>query len=193
MLLELVWQYNTKLVDSFYLNLLVQQRLHGSTTSCTVWDCHLVRWSKWSVWISSWLSTGNFIEFNSQKIFFFSFSTFDFYGLIYPYTKSVSLWRRQKFHHRSLSKALARLNRFPTNNLSVYFCWVFFFFFFCFCFCFFLFVCLFVCLFVLLFFCFFCFVLVFLTRVIGEDRHSKQINDNYDNDNNNSMINTQTT
>ena len=36
----------------------------------TVWDCHLVRLLKWSVWIPSWLSTANFMESNRQKIFF---------------------------------------------------------------------------------------------------------------------------
>ena len=84
---------------SFYS--ILRPRLDGSTTTCTVSDFHLVRWSKWSVWISSWLSTANFLECNRQKIFFFFFSISDFYGLINLYTKSFSLWRRQKYHHRS--------------------------------------------------------------------------------------------
>ena len=40
-----------------------------------------------SLVLQSLLSTGNFMESNRQKIFF-SFSTFDFYGLINLYTKS---------------------------------------------------------------------------------------------------------
>ena len=39
-----------------------------------------------------------FRKSSGQKMifFFFSFSTFDFYGLIIVYTKAFSLWRRQK-------------------------------------------------------------------------------------------------
>ena len=41
------------------------------------------------------------ISWNPRVKRIFSFSTFDFYGLINLYTKSFSLWRRQKFHHRT--------------------------------------------------------------------------------------------
>ena len=48
--------------------------------------------------LQSLLLTANFWKSNRQKIFF-SFSTFDFYGLIIVYIKAFSLWRRQKYHH----------------------------------------------------------------------------------------------
>ena len=47
--------------------------------------------------LQSLLLTANFRKSNHQKIFF-SFSTFDFHGLIIVYTKAFSLWRRQKYH-----------------------------------------------------------------------------------------------
>ena len=52
-----------------------------------------------SLVLQSLLLTANLRKSNRQKIFF-SFSTFDFYGLIVVYTKTFSLWRRQKYQHR---------------------------------------------------------------------------------------------
>ena len=52
--------------------------------------------------LQSLLLTAYFRKSNGQKIFF-SFSTFDFYGLIIVYTKAFSLWRRQKYLHRGSS------------------------------------------------------------------------------------------
>ena len=88
MLLELVWQYNTKPIDSFYLP--------DSTCTTTLGVVQLRHVVSEIITLSgsqnevfeSWLSTANFMESNVKR-FFFSFSVFDFYGLIINlYTKS---------------------------------------------------------------------------------------------------------
>ena len=56
--------------------------------------------------LHSLLLTAYFTKSNGQKIFF-SFSTFDFYGLFIVYTKSFSLWRKQKYRHRGTSNVFS--------------------------------------------------------------------------------------
>ena len=51
----------------------------------------------------SLLLTAYFRKCNVKR-FFFSLSTFDFYGLIIVYTKAFSLWRRQKYLHKGTLK-----------------------------------------------------------------------------------------
>ena len=48
---------------------------------------------------------------------FFSFSTFDFYGLIIVYTKAFSLQRGQKYLHRG---SLMSVRRTPFKDSSTY-------------------------------------------------------------------------
>ena len=66
-------------------------------------DCDLVRWSKWSVWISSSaVSTlAKFRKSNHQKIFFLcQHLTFK----VWVFCIAFSLWRRQNYHQRGTLK-----------------------------------------------------------------------------------------
>ena len=49
--------------------------------------------------LQSLLFIANFRKSNRHKIFFFSFTTVDFYGLIIVYSKTFSLWKRQKYYY----------------------------------------------------------------------------------------------